>query len=110
MRDQYEVVDQESLDLFMESVEVFNDSGNPFFTVCDAGVCVAFDDPFEIGVWHDDFQTFLSFLVWLSAAATGHTPLSEIESVFEDEFEIFEGESFLENAIEEAKTHADPRH
>lgn len=105
LKDKYHVEAAEDRELFLNSIEVFNYCGVPFYVVSDDGVCLAWDDPFEIGLWHHDFQGFLSFLVWLSAAASGHTPLAEVQDVFSEEFEIFEGEIFLDNAIEAAQEH-----
>lgn len=90
-------------ELFIKTIEIFNDTGNPFITVGDDGVCMAFDDPFEIGIWYDDFEIFLQFLVNLTGAAEGVFSYEEVQAEYADEIETAEGELFLERSERKAK-------
>lgn len=106
LKEEYYVEEEEQIALFMKSVEIFNDQGNPFFTVCDDGVCIAYDDPWEIEVIYDDFSKFILFLVQLSAVSQGKADLSEVRETFVKEFRAFECSDgyhqFIERSIEAA--------
>lgn len=106
MMEDYFVEDEDQLKLFFDTVEIFSWSGNPFYTAGDAGVCCAYDDPFEISIVCDTLSDFLQYLIALSKIEKGLLPVSQLKTQFADLLEQTDHEVYVSNALEKAAEHA----